>query len=409
LLALLACVALKAECPALTQAISSREPKLPFVGEVAKYPGADFGSRLASCIADLPINGGACDARGEAADVTLSSDLIIDKPYTTIYLPHGVIEMGQHSIVVRGATHGVSLIAMAMHGNPTTRGPMRLHYSGIGCAIQVGDETDNTVGFRADNLFIDLTSAGTVAQGLCLTRTQNISIERPTIIGIQSAENSQVLIKLNGSGNFTGGMIQQPFLSNGNVHIWFTGIAGTPQGANAVTVMHAHCASNGGSSIAVKLDNGDGNTFLGGDFENFGIAFYLGPRSVNNSFYGVRVENNKMDLSADSRSRDNMFQVPGALKYLDYGTQNTILLGRYASTRHLTFRIVGAANCADEKLDLIGAIPGDTIALGTPPPPANGFFSGFVSAPNVVTIRYCSLRPDSVADGMFRAEVTKHQ
>ena len=140
--------------------------------------------------------------------------------------------------------------------------------------------------------------------------------------------NVQVLIKLDGSGNYTGGLIQQPFLSNGNVHIWFTGAPGTPQGANAVTVLHAHCAGNGGSSIAVKLDNGDGNSFLGGDFENFGIAFYLGSRAVNNSFHGVRVENDKHDFIAASGSSHNLAQTPGALKYIDRGTQNSIVLGR---------------------------------------------------------------------------------
>jgi hypothetical protein len=370
--------------------------------DVRNYPGVDFGAKLAACITDLPATGGICDARDVTDNLALSSDLIISKRYTTIYLPYGNIQMGVHSIVVRAKTHGVSLMATAMHGNPTTQGPMRLSYSGVGCAIQVGDPTENTVGFRADNLFVDLTPASTTAQGLCLTRTQNISIQRPTIIGIQSTANTQVLIKLNGSGNYTGGLIQQPFLSNGNVHIWFT------QGANAVTVLHAQSAGNGGYSIAVKLDNGGGNTFLGGDYENFGTAFYLGGGAVNNSFYGVRVENNKQDFVAASRSSHNMAQTTGALKYIDNGTQNTFLLGRYTSTGHLTFQTLGTSQCADNTLKLNGAVPGDTVALGTPPPPPNGFFSAFISGPNTVTIRYCSLQSNGVADGTFRVEVAKH-
>jgi len=376
--------------------------------DVRNYPGSDLGAKLAGCIADLPATGGDCDARGITTYLALSSDLIISKPYTTIYLPQSEIQMGTHSIIVTIATHGVSLLATAMHGRSTKQGQTRLRYTGAGCAVQVGDSTDNTVGFRAENLFIDLTPASTAAQGLCLTRTLDTSIQRPTIIGLQSEANKQVLIKLDGSGNYTGGLIQEPYLNDGNVQILFTGASGTPQGANAVTVLHARCAGIGGYSIAVKVDNGDGNTFLGGDFENFGTAIFLGPRAVNNSFYGVRVENNKQDFVADSGSRHNMAQTPGALKYIDNGAQNSILLGHYASTGSLKFRTAGTSQCADGILKLNGAALGDTVALGTPPPPPNGFFFGFVSAPNVVTVRYCSLHPNSVAQGMFRVEVTKH-
>jgi hypothetical protein len=408
LLIVFACIAFAGECSAAQQA-ASFDSTMPAAGNVAKYPGADFGSRLSACIAALSSGGGVCDARGEGADLALSSDVIIKKPYTTIYMPSGVIQMGQHSIGVRAATHGVSLIARTMHGRSTVRGQTRLLYSGKGCAIQIGDSSENTDGFRMDDLLIDLTSANPAASGLCITRTQDISILRPTVIGILAAENNQVLIKLDGSGNYTGGLIQQPFLNNGNVHMLFTGQAGTAQGANAVTVLAARSAGNGGSSIAVKIEDGDGNAFIGGDFENMGTAFYLGGRAVNNSFYGVRLEKNKEDIVMESGSQHNMVQAPEFRNhYVDHGTQNTILLGRYTGTATLTFNMGGSPDCADKTLRVDGASPGDAVALGSPPPAPGGFFTAFVSGQNTVTVRYCSLFPLTSVAGTFLVEVAKH-
>lgn len=406
-LVVFACATLTVECSATSQA-PSLGSALPAAGNVAKYPGADFGSRLAACIAALPSGGGVCDAREEGADLALSSDVIIEKPYTTIYLPHSSIQMGGHSIVVRAAAHGVSLLAESTQGPFPTKGQTRLRYSGKACAVQIGDPSENTVGFRADNLFVDLTAADSAASGLCITRTQNMEIQQPTIFGASSIGNQQVLIKLDGTGNYTGGLIQQPFLNGGNVHIWFTGPVGTPQGANAVTVLHAHSVGNGGSSIAVKMENGDGNIFLGGDFENLGTAFFMGGRAYGNSLYSVRMEGNTKDLVMNRGAQYNMVQTPETPKYVDHGVRNSILLGRYTSTSELAFRTTEASTCADRTLTLNGANPGDTIALGTPPPPPNGFFSAFVSMQDVVTVRYCSLLEHSAVSGTFRVEVSVH-
>jgi hypothetical protein len=273
--------------------------------------------------------------------------------------------------------------------------------------MQVGDSLSDTLGVRIDDLFIDLTAANVAASGLCLTRTQDISIIRPTIFGMLSAANNQVLIKLDGSGNYTSGLIQEPFLNNGNVHILFTGKAGTAQGANAVTVLAARSAGNGGSSIAVKIEDGDGNTFLGGDFEGMGSAFYLGGRAVRNSFYGVRLEQNKKDFVMNAGSQQNVVNTPAVHNYVENGTQNSIFIGRYTATAPLTFRTKKALDCVDSTLRVDGAVPGDAVALGTPAPPPNGFYSAFVSGLNTVAVRFCSLQSNAVADGIFRVEVTK--
>jgi hypothetical protein len=376
--------------------------------DVRKYRGSDLGAKLTGCITDLPATGGVCDARGLTVDLALSSDLVINKPYTTIYLPQGVIQMGQHSILIKPGTHGTSIVATAMHGRFIVMGQTRLRYTGRGCAIQVGDSLSDTIGVRIDDLFIDLTAANAAASGLCLTRTQDISIVRPTIFGILSAVNNQVLIKLDGSGNYTGGLIQEPSLNNGNVHLLFTGKAGTAQGANAITVLAARSAGNGGSSIAVKIEDGDGNTFLGGDFENMGTAFYLGGRAVRNSFYGVRLEKNTKDFVMNSGSQQNLVETPAVRNYVENGTQNTILFGRYTASARLTFRTKTTLDCVDSTLRVDGAALGDAVGLGTPVPPPGGFYSAFVSGPNAVTVRFCSLQSNAVADGIFRVEVTKH-
>ena len=100
--------------------------------DVRKYRGSDLGAKLTGCITDLPATGGVCDARGLTVDLALSSDLVINKPYTTIYLPQGVIQMGQHSILIKPGTHGTSIVATAMHGRFIVMGQTRLRYTGRG-------------------------------------------------------------------------------------------------------------------------------------------------------------------------------------------------------------------------------------------------------------------------------------
>ena len=145
----------------------------------------------------------------------------------------------------------------------------------------------------------------------------------------------QTLLKLDGAGNYTGGLIESPYFSNGHTQMLFTGPAGTSEAANAVTVLHPHCAGTR-DGVAVDLQNGDGNTFLGGDYENFGIAFHL-VKQRTSTFVGIRTENNSLDFLLEPAAMGNVIITASKLRYDDHGSRNTFYLGQYSASARLRF------------------------------------------------------------------------
>ena len=66
---------------------------------VDAFSGADWGAKVAACVADLPATGGTCDARGLEGAQTLTSTLTLSKPVkliigkTTVDMAGGATEM----------------------------------------------------------------------------------------------------------------------------------------------------------------------------------------------------------------------------------------------------------------------------------------------------------------------------
>lgn len=80
-----------------------------------------------------------------------------------------------------------------------------------------------------------------------------------------------------------------------------------------------------------------------------------------------------------------------------------------SSTATLDFASLVSIGCEDLTITVTGASLGDTVSLGVPNSSvvANGTFTGWVSAADTVTVRFCTMVSGDPASGTFRATVTK--
>jgi len=305
-----------------------------------QFPGADFGAKVEACLGALNATyGGTCDARNFTGSLSMGSNLTISRSNAVVLLPCATIATAKQ-IVVTATTRNVSLRGCALRGGTAASGSQGgtvFAYSGTGAMVQVGDATYavDTPGFHMDNVAINTTAAtSATAQGFAAYRTQEIDLESLYFLGNQN----QTGMTLDGTGNYTGGT----FLDN-----QFTGF-GTAvnaighQVANAATTdwmnastfvrLHIDCPTSGGNPIAgtygINLQQGDGNTFTGGDVEGCGTALHLGANAENNTIVGVRNENSTNQVVADAGSKYNSWMTGGTMftgQLTDNGTRNSFL------------------------------------------------------------------------------------
>jgi len=70
---------------------------------------------------------------------------------------------------------------------------------------------------------------------------------------------------------------------------------------------------------------------------------------------------------------------------------------RLSASANLDFAVITNGSCAELPIPLTGAMPGDEVFLGAPPDVNQGFiWNGYVSAANVVTVRFCNFSGSSV-------------
>jgi len=96
--------------------------------------------------------------------------------------------------------------------------------------------------------------------------------------------------------------------------------------------VHIDCPTSGGNPIAgttgINLQQGDGNTFTGGDVEGCATALHLGANAQNNTMVGLRNENSTSQVVADSGSTYNNWITGGTMftgQLTDNGTRNSFL------------------------------------------------------------------------------------
>jgi hypothetical protein len=267
----------------------------------------------------------------------MPSSLPISTSNTAILLPCATISTA-HQVIVTAGTRNVSLRGCALRGGSAANGSQggtAFAYSGTAAMVQVGDPTytADTAGFHMDDVVINTTaSSSATAQGLVAYRTQELNLENLYFLG----NSNQTGMTLDGTGNYTGGS----FISDqfGGFQTAVNAIGhqvsnpATTDWMNASTFVRLHidCPTSGGNPIAgtygINLQQGDGNTFTGGDVEGCATMLHLGASAQNNNIVGLRNENSTMQYVADAGSKYN--SVSGGATFFtnritDNGTPST--------------------------------------------------------------------------------------
>jgi hypothetical protein len=305
---------------------------------VDQLPGADFGAKLQACLNTLSATyGGTCDARNFTGTLAMGSNLTIAMANASVLLPCATISTANQIIVTAG-TRNVSLRGCALRGASAasgSQGGTAFLYSGAGALVQVGDPTyaNNTSGFRMDNMVINTTaSTSAAAQAFVAYRAQDLELDTLYLLG----NANQTGMTLDGTGNYTGGSFFGIQIDGFQTAVNAIGHqvtnAATTDWMNASTFVRVHidCPESGGNPIAgtygINLQQGDGNTFTGGDVEGCSTAVHLGANAQNNTFVGVRNEVSTNQVVADSGSSYNNWMTGGTMytgALTDNGTRNS--------------------------------------------------------------------------------------
>jgi len=309
--------------------------------------GADFGAKLQACLNTLSATyGGTCDARNFTGTLAMGSSLTIATSNASILMPCATISTANQIIVPVG-TRNVSLHGCSLRGASGasgSQGGTAFLYAGAGAMVQVGDPTyaSNTSGFRMDDMVINTTAAtSAAAQAFVAYRAQELKLDSLYLLG----NANQTGMTLDGTGNYTGGSffgIQIDGFQTGiNAIGHQVANAATTDWMNASTFVRTHidCPESSGNPIAgtygINLQQGDGNTFTGGDVEGCSTALHLGANAQNNNFIGLRNEVSTNQVVADSGSSYNNWMTGGTMftgALTDNGTRNS-----FFDTFHRTF------------------------------------------------------------------------
>jgi hypothetical protein len=150
--------------------------------------------------------------------------------------------------------------------------------------------------------------------------------------------SNQTGMTLDGTGNYTGGSFFGDEFNGFQTAVNAIGHqianAATTDWMNASTFVRLHidCPTSGGSPISgtygINLQQGDGNTFTGGDVEGCSTALHLGANAQNNTIFGLRNENSNSQVTADAGSSYNNWMTGGTMftgQLTDNGTRNSFL------------------------------------------------------------------------------------
>lgn len=308
--------------------------------QVDQFAGVDFGAKLQACLGGLNnAYGGTCDARNFSGNVSMASDLIIATANAVVMLPCATISTAKQ-IVVTAGTRNVSLRGCSLRGASSASGSQGgtvLLYSGSRAAVQVGDPTYmlDTPGFHLDSVLINVTaSSSSNAQAIAAYRTQQMDLQSLYLLG----NAGQTGITLDGTGNYTGGTFYDNHISgfqtaiNGIGHQIANPAVTDWLNASTFIRLHINCPTNGGSPIGgtygINLQQGDGNSFTGGDVEGCATALHLGANAQNNTIVGLRNENSDYQVVADAGSAYNNWMTGGTMytgKLIDGGTRNSFI------------------------------------------------------------------------------------
>lgn len=282
-------------------------------------------------------NGSIIDARRCTGLTILHSNINIESPNTTVLLPCATISVNV-AITVNAGANNARIIGcgyMGGSGNSGTQGGTTLVLGTALSMFNIGDPTylTNTAGVEIADLSIVTSAGNSAAHAINLYDTQDVDLHDLLLNG--SSSLSQIGLYLDGSGNYTGGRFDNLKIEGMGQALWMSGNfydSETNATANASTFTRLHivCPTSSGTPISgtygIDLLGGDGNTFIGGDIESCDSMITLGPAASDNTFIGVRNEQNNMQITAESGSSYNQWKGGGTLftsKTTDAGTYNS--------------------------------------------------------------------------------------
>ena len=298
----------------------------------------DLGEAIEYVIVEhYTTNGRIIDARRCTGLTILHSNINIESPNTTVLLPCATISVNV-AITVNAGANNARIIGcgyMGGSGNSGTQGGTTLVLGTALSMFNIGDPTylTNTAGVEIADLSIVTSAGNSDAHAINLYDTQDVDLHDLLLNG--SSSLSQIGLYLDGSGNYTGGRFDNLKIEGMGQALWMSGNfydSETNATANASTFTRLHivCPTSSGTPISgtygIDLLGGDGNTFIGGDIESCDSMITLGPAASDNTFIGVRNEQNNMQITAESGSSYNQWKGGGTLfisKTTDAGTYNS--------------------------------------------------------------------------------------
>jgi hypothetical protein len=181
------------------------------------------------------------------------------------------------------------------------------------------------------------------------------------------------------------------------------GLASSNPNNSIIAVIANQGANSVGSVIQFVSDNQDGRIGTGG---------------INNAIVPLR--NAVMVQAVTTTSPDvalvsgqSAINVSGFIKFIQFilGVATETYRFLVPVTANLNFPPTAAFTSSDLTVNVPGAADGDLVSLGVPvgSTQANSSYTGFVSAPGVVTVRFCNFSALAIdpAAGNFKVAVTR--
>ena len=332
--------------------------------------------------ADLPATGGCVMVPPNYSE-TVGADWTLSKAYSAIvFTGPASMNFGAHVITVPVGVHGVTVESWVPWGSVVISDPsgVEFKYTGTGTFWTVGASTADTFSFRAKDICIFTNNAGSAAIGIDLIRCPIYELRSLRFIGPGGAVTQQAVI-LDGTGNFTGGIIYFPWIVG-----YLKGIQGTGSGVNAANANEIFGGSisspASGASLGIDFQAGSsGNVVYGTDVEAHSIGYNLAGTAQGNIIFG-RSETNTSGCTLGASTLQNEIHLIGAdpvtnnapitagnLIYTSGGTTSGATMTQASSQNNVTLLnsqdVVGplTGNSADQTI-FTYTLPGKTMAAG---------------------------------------------
>jgi hypothetical protein len=230
----------------------------------------------------------------------------------------------------------------------------------------------------------------------------------------------------NGGAGITGGLNNHSggITNAGNI----TGVGSNLTASAGLTILttgNNNLVLDAGTGLVSCNSGISGTTLsLSGSGSLSGTLSVTGNVAVNSTKFTVASSTGNtliggtLGVTGDMAISTNKFNVAAATGNtslagtLTVGTAGTPMVTVFSSTSTLDFPNTVPNTSSDLTMSVIGASVGDVVSLGIPPSSvlANSMFTAWVSATNVVTVRFVNVSatvPANPVAGLFRVMVTK--